>query len=494
MSARNHLARIGKLALGTAVVMALVAAGWAHADINQAGTTAANFLSVGTGARALGMGGAILGFNDDLAGGAWNPAAFAWNDGTGMVLSHAGLDDGSSQEWLGVGGRFGRSRTRWMVSGLYQGHGSIEGRDASNLPTGSLSLSSFAFGAHVAHQLTDQLGVGFAAKGVSEQLGDVSGLGMTFDAGATFRVGNFGAGIAGQNLGGQMRYSGTPYPFPWNLGAGVAWYVPRAGLRLGLDLNVPKAYYSDVRFGAEWLWRDMVALRGGYRHEMGDAAEDLLSGPSFGAGAGSNGWWIDYGYLVPGQGEAQHRLGITFSPGRMGPASAAFGKLESLEPRSAVAAKTPKASPAVASKPVPKASSKSSKSLKPVKTVEAPKAEAVKPAAPAKAVAAEVKKPEAETRPAPAPAKVEETRPVTPPAPQPAVAPAPAPATPKPAPAASAPAKAAAAPSKVVVRTGDTLASIGRRYGVSAEAIMMENNLVSESIKVGQVLQIPPPR
>jgi LysM repeat protein len=51
-----------------------------------------------------------------------------------------------------------------------------------------------------------------------------------------------------------------------------------------------------------------------------------------------------------------------------------------------------------------------------------------------------------------------------------------------------------ARPSEIRVKEGDTLASLGRKYGVTAAALMMENNLVTESIKVGQVLKIPPQR
>jgi LysM repeat protein len=41
------------------------------------------------------------------------------------------------------------------------------------------------------------------------------------------------------------------------------------------------------------------------------------------------------------------------------------------------------------------------------------------------------------------------------------------------------------------VKSGDTLASIARQYGLTPAAIMMENNMVSENIKVGQKLKIP---
>jgi LysM repeat protein len=44
-----------------------------------------------------------------------------------------------------------------------------------------------------------------------------------------------------------------------------------------------------------------------------------------------------------------------------------------------------------------------------------------------------------------------------------------------------------------VVQAGDTLYSIGRRYGVSADAIKQRNGLSSDTIRIGQELIIPAP-
>jgi len=305
--------RILRLCIAAAAVMALVAVGFAHASIDNAGTTAANFLSIGAGPRILSMGGATLGLGDDVAAGAWNVAALGWTSQTEYVLSHSGLENESIQEWAAVGGRFGESPTRWAVTGLYQGDGSFEGRDASNNPTGDFTASSMAFGAQVAHRIGG-LTVGLGAKSVMERLGDVSGFGFTFDGGVMYRVGNYGAGLSATNLGGQMKYGDAIYSFPANYGVGLGYTHPTLGLRFAVDANFPKAYYSDVRFGAEWVHRDMVAVRMGYRHEMSDQP-DVLSGPTFGLGAGHNGLWFDYGYLISGQGESQHRIGLKYTPG-----------------------------------------------------------------------------------------------------------------------------------------------------------------------------------
>jgi LysM repeat protein len=48
-------------------------------------------------------------------------------------------------------------------------------------------------------------------------------------------------------------------------------------------------------------------------------------------------------------------------------------------------------------------------------------------------------------------------------------------------------------PAKVKVRSGETMADVARQWGCSVEAIMMENNLVSQKVKNGQTLKLPPP-
>jgi len=328
MNRRKQVLRILALCLGAAALMALVSVGLANADPAKAGTTAANFLTVGAGPRILGMGGATLGLGQDLAGGAWNPAAFGWMDQTSVVVSHAGLENSSLQEWAGIGGRFGKSETRWSVSGLYQGDGSFEGRDVNNLSTGTFSVGSFAIGAHVAQQMGSMFAVGLGAKTVSEKLGDVSGTGVTFDGGLMFHRGFLGAGFAAQNVGGKMSYSGTSYDFPTNYGLGVALSDPHTGLSAAADVNFPNAYFKDARAGVEYKWNEMVALRAGYRKE-GGGGTDPLTGPTFGVGAGKNGFWFDYGYLLSGNGSGEHRLAVTLFPGQWdGLTSDPFGKGE----------------------------------------------------------------------------------------------------------------------------------------------------------------------
>ncbi|MBI1797102.1 MAG: PorV/PorQ family protein [Candidatus Eisenbacteria bacterium] len=332
-----------------ALVLSLATAGAANAGIENAGTTAANFLALGANARTLAMGGATLGFGSDLGASSWNAAALGWVESPALVLSHAGLANSTLQEWAGFGGRMGASDMRWAVTGLYQGDGSFEGRDATGASTGTFSASDMAIGGMLARQFGENVTVGFGAKFVDEKLATATGWGVTFDGGLMMKQGPFGLGIAAQNLGGQMHYANAVYRFPSNVGAGVSWTDPNTGLRLAVDANFPSAYYRDVRAGVEWMWHDMLALRAGYRAEMG-SANDALSGPTFGVGGGRNGMWMDYGYLLSGNGEGQHRLGLRMNLGHVGDS---FGQHDT-----PTLVDRPKNDPNMIGPPVPKPSKK----------------------------------------------------------------------------------------------------------------------------------------
>ncbi len=285
---------------------------------DAAGTSAAGFLTAGTGAGVLGMGGATQGLAGGLAAVPWNPASLGWLRDGEISLSHAGLEDVSRQEWLAFGGRFGQSRMRWSVEGLYQGDGSFDGRDAANNPTGGFDVSSMAFGAHLARTFGGVLSAGLGGKYVGQRLGSVNGTGFALDAGLQARAGMLGVGASVTNAGGHMRYDGESFPLPTSYGLGAALTVPLTGLRLALDADFPTDYWNDVRVGGEWRWHDTFALRAGYRAELGAPADVAQSGPSFGAGGGAHGVWLDYGYLIPAIGDGQHRLSLTVHPGALG--------------------------------------------------------------------------------------------------------------------------------------------------------------------------------
>ena len=102
-----------------------------------------------------------------------------------------------------------------------------------------------------------------------------------------------------------------------------------------------------------------------------------------------------------------------------------------------------------------------------------------------------VSAPAAQTKPVEAP--VTEPEAAGPPAPKkggkkPAVAIAPVESA---QPAIEKPGAAPRAHEKIHVKKGDTLETLAKQYNTSAAAIMMENNLVTATVKPGQTLKIP---
>ncbi len=298
--------------LAIVAVAAVTAASPALAGIERAGTSAASFLTVGAGPGVLGMGGAALGRSGGLDIAAWNPAALGFMRETRVELAHAMLDDQSALEWASIGGRLGTAGTAWGMSALFQNEGSFEGRDASNLPTESFNVASAAGVLNLAQRLGDHAAIGVAGKYVLDSQGPAEkGTGMTMDAGLSLQIGPVGVGFAAQNAFGGMTYGDTKYEFPASYGGGIAYTHATSGLTAALDVNVPSTSYTNVRTGFEWMWKNAVALRAGYRAEMGASSDDALSGPTFGTGFGTHNAWLDYGFLLSGNAGGQHRLAIT---------------------------------------------------------------------------------------------------------------------------------------------------------------------------------------
>jgi len=213
---------------------------------------------------------------------------------------------------LAKSGRLGNAGTHWALSALYQNEGTIPGTDATGLPTTDFSAGSGAATVAIAQAFGRNVSLGLAGKYVMDALGPGhTGSGVTFDAGVSLQFGALGFGIAAQNVGGRMTYESQAFAFPESWGAGASFTHAASGLTVACDVNVPRDSYKNVRGGVEWNWRQHVALRAGYRSEVGAPPTESLSGPTFGTGMGAHGLWLDYGYLVSGESGGQHRIAIT---------------------------------------------------------------------------------------------------------------------------------------------------------------------------------------
>lgn len=453
-----------RCALAVAVLVSCASA--AHGS-GSAGTAAASFLTVGAGASVLAMGGATLASGDGLAASAWNPAALAGAGPLELAMSHAPLPGGASQDWFAAGGAVQGDATRWAVQAVFQREDGIEGRDASNLPTGTISVTDLALTARLARPLGRHVSVGAGAEWVHEVLAGVTGSGFGFEAGLRARVGPFGAALATRHAGGRMSYGGSRYDLPTVLAAGGSWQDDARGLRVTMDAEAPTHYVKNVRVGAEWQWRRVLALRAGYRRQIGESALETLTGPSFGLGTVVAGLGFDYAF-IPGATEAngEHRMGLVWRPAAAATSATRAPRVKVRRP----AVETIKVAP-VAPPPSPVAP----REVAPTPVVAAPVSADTLAIAPAQPEAPVTARRDTVVTPAPV-----VRRPVATPAPSDPVlfAPVPSPV-------------ASPRPTHVVVAAGETLYQIARRWGVSVNAILMENDLASDRVQMGTRLRLP---
>jgi hypothetical protein len=184
------------------------------------GTTAAEFLLMGAGARGMALGPAFGALTRDVEALYYNPASLPLMEGAEARLSLMSYFANTNYLWAGVavplrGGEygFGVSIANFGFSGqpIYT---EIDENNASQLTYG---VSETVFGLSFAHAFIDRFSGGVTAKFISDQLGQSTAYGFALDIGT-----NYHSEIAGrpismsfviQNLGTTLKHSGSGLDF-----------------------------------------------------------------------------------------------------------------------------------------------------------------------------------------------------------------------------------------------------------------------------------------
>ena len=301
----------------------------------QVGTTVAQFLKIGAGARAIGLGGTFTALADDINSIYWNPAGMAVIGGKGeATFNHA--------EWL-ADTQYDFAAFSLNTGGLgSMGFHVLSFRSpeqpvrtvVSPEGTGQVwDYNAISLGATYARQLTDRFAIGFTAKFIQENIFNESAQGGAFDIGVLYETPfkNLTLGAAITNFGTKMRLRGRdtffnedPLPdagpvdevpaefrlesfdIPLNLRFGLAWKVVNTEQTTVLALvdgSQPSDNSESVNGGIEVGLKNVLFLRGGYRSLFLDNSEQ---GATFGFGlrydvVGTNiridYGWADYGRL-----------------------------------------------------------------------------------------------------------------------------------------------------------------------------------------------------
>ncbi|PJA52287.1 MAG: hypothetical protein CO167_09340 [Candidatus Marinimicrobia bacterium CG_4_9_14_3_um_filter_48_9] len=264
---------------------------------NNAGTRVAQFLKIGVGSRANGMGEAFVALSDDASGLFWNPAGISWAPHGELMFQHI--------QWIADMG-FDYVAVIAPVAGLGTVGASISALTMADMPvrtpyqpegTGEkFSASDMAMQVTLARNLTDRFSIGFTGKYIQQSIWHMTATGMAIDVGTLFKTQwrDMRLGMSISNYGSSMQMTGrdalvTYDPDPvgdgnnplipaylamdkWDLPlmfrVGVAmelWSQGSSKLTIALDALHPNDNYESLNMGAELNIANLVFIRGGWK-------------------------------------------------------------------------------------------------------------------------------------------------------------------------------------------------------------------------------------
>jgi opacity protein-like surface antigen len=318
-------------------------------NVTKVGTTAAPFLNVGIGARAIGMGGAYVAMANDATALYWNPAGIALIPGNEAIFSHSEWIADINFDYAGFAMNLGGMGT----FGAFANFMTMGEMDITTelYPEGTgqrFNAGSYAMGISYARSLTDRFSIGANVKYVHEYILNSGASGVALDIGTVFvtqfRGLRLGATIS--NFGTKMRMGGRDllvqhdidsqrkgsndrinadlkadaYDMPLNLRVGVSYNVlqdlKQHTLWVAVDAVHPSDNVEMVNLGAEYSFMDMFSLRGGYASLF---SQDTEQGLTLGGGlkytfTGRMALKVDYAYEAFGRFDyiQKFTLGLAF--------------------------------------------------------------------------------------------------------------------------------------------------------------------------------------
>jgi hypothetical protein len=289
-----------KRALACSIVLSLMTLGQASVWASGPGTTAADILNIGVGARAIAMGEAYTAQADDVSSLYWNPAGLALMQERQASFMYDNAYQGMSFQNASVGIPLENGALGGSVS--YLNYGPIAGYDQSGAATGNQNAYSGVATLGTAF-LGNQWSAGVNLKGIREELADATANGAAFDIGANVIYpkpvmgGTLRFGAVAQNLGPGIEFEQQKDPLPMDYKVGIAAVqMMDKKLNASLDYTDPKDDDPYISGGLEYWVVPFLALRAGY-------TDNKNEGSGIRAGIGLRVKGISFDYAYAGQGE-----------------------------------------------------------------------------------------------------------------------------------------------------------------------------------------------
>ncbi len=278
-------------------------------DVTNVGTTAAPFLEIGVGARAIGMGGAFVATANDVSAMYWNPAGIAQLNSIEAIFVHTNWLVDITYDYAGIVFpvyRFGVIGLN--LTALNMGEMMVRTIDRPEGTGEYFSARDLAIGLAYGIKITNRFSLGFNFKYISQSIWKESANGFAVDIGTLYETPWKGLriGAALTNFGTDMKMSGNdllvyhdidPYqlgnndrifaelqtdawPLPLNFQIGMAYDVLQSEqhhLTIEADAMHPIDNSESMNFGLEYGFWGKYYLRAGYRNLFLKNSEEGLT-------------------------------------------------------------------------------------------------------------------------------------------------------------------------------------------------------------------------
>ncbi|MFC1484501.1 PorV/PorQ family protein [Candidatus Neomarinimicrobiota bacterium] len=306
-------------------------------DFAPVGIAVAQFLEIGVGARAAGLGEAYTTITDDAGSVFWNPAGLADNAGISLYTAYNLWPADISVGGVSFSMNLGRSGV-FALSSVFLMTDDMEVTSISH-PNGTgefFNISNTSFGLSYARYLTDRVSVGVTGKLVRENYWEYGYSTWAVDIGTLYRTSFHGLklGMSILHFGPEVRFSGDyidysdplsyavdssktfeTYSLPINFRIGTSFHILNTGnhlLTVAADMVHPNNNLEQYNLGVEYSFGSNYFLRGGYKLVTDEG------GLCFGMGAvihpvGSMGIKIDYAFSNLGILTNSHQFTLVLS-------------------------------------------------------------------------------------------------------------------------------------------------------------------------------------
>ncbi|NOX37087.1 MAG: PorV/PorQ family protein [Calditrichaeota bacterium] len=311
--------------------------GWAQLIPNlggqRVGTSAAQFLKIGVGARAIGMGEAFVSIANDAEALYWNPAGISQFSKNALLASHVQWLVDIKLEYAGAVYHLDPANSFGIAITYLHTDEMMETTELMPLGTGrTFSFGDFMVALTYARNMTDKFSFGITAKVMQENIAELTMRAFLFDLGTYYKTGwrSIRFAVAVTNFGSDIAPTGTveyinlqnekvtvtnfqSFSPPTMFRIGIAMELVETEnykLTSSVQLDHPNDNKENINFGLEYWWNDMFALRAGYKTAR--VEENFSAGFGVRLPLGSTDFRLDYAFTNFGRLGYVNRFAMQF--------------------------------------------------------------------------------------------------------------------------------------------------------------------------------------